>query len=100
MKLYATTTSERASKGQGGNWLKIKICNEKEQELCRIYVEMINNQPVVQLWDMNQKMLEFIPTKGKQEKGECQHEWRKMDNDVYYCQNCQATKDSDGGIID
>ena len=32
MKLYATTTSERASKGQGGNdYLKIIIRNEKQQ---------------------------------------------------------------------
>lgn len=25
MKLYATTTSERASKGQGGEWLAIEV---------------------------------------------------------------------------
>lgn len=32
MKLYATTTSERAGKGQGGNdYLKIIIRNEKQQ---------------------------------------------------------------------
>lgn len=30
MKLYATTTSERASKGQGGEWLDINIKDERK----------------------------------------------------------------------
>lgn len=33
MKLYATTTSERASKGQGGEWLEIKISNENSEQI-------------------------------------------------------------------
>jgi hypothetical protein len=31
MKLYATTTSERASKGQGGEWLDIIVKNKDNQ---------------------------------------------------------------------
>lgn len=39
MKLYATTTSERASKGQGGNeYLEIDIQDEKERIVCSILV--------------------------------------------------------------
>ncbi len=33
MKLYATTTSERASKGQGGKYLLIDIYDEKKEHL-------------------------------------------------------------------
>lgn len=33
MKLYAKTTSERASKGQGGQWLKIEVLNEYKKLL-------------------------------------------------------------------
>ena len=33
MKLYATITSERASKGQGGKWLEIEILDENKRIL-------------------------------------------------------------------
>jgi len=38
MNLYATTTSERASKGQGGKWLDIEIRNVKKRLLSTITV--------------------------------------------------------------
>lgn len=38
MKLYATTTSERASKGQGGEWLDINIYNEKKEIIAKFEV--------------------------------------------------------------
>jgi hypothetical protein len=31
MKLYATTTSERASKGQGGKWIEIEVKDENKE---------------------------------------------------------------------
>ena len=37
MKLYATTTSERASKGQGGNeYIRIHLMNEKKRTMFMI----------------------------------------------------------------
>lgn len=40
MKLYATTTSERATKGQGGNeYLRIEIMNEEGERLANITIE-------------------------------------------------------------
>ena len=36
MKLYATTTSERATKGQGGNMLEIIITAEIDHEYVKI----------------------------------------------------------------
>lgn len=38
MKLYATVTSERASKGQGGEWLDIEVLNEHQRIVARIEV--------------------------------------------------------------
>ena len=75
MKLYAKTTSERASKGQGGNeFLKVNIYNEKQQEICRIYVNPTEQGNKIELWELNQKMTSFISyldkEKGKQQKGE------------------------------
>ena len=44
MKLYATTTSERASKGQGGNqFLSIDINDELNQVIAHIYVKDLEN---------------------------------------------------------
>jgi hypothetical protein len=38
MKLYATVTSERATKGQGGRTLDIKIQGENKEYLARILI--------------------------------------------------------------
>ncbi len=39
MKLYATVTSERATKGQGGEWLDIKVTDTNKEFLLRIKLE-------------------------------------------------------------
>jgi hypothetical protein len=41
MKLYAKTTSERASKGQGGKWIEIDILDERKQ---LVYMLSIKNE--------------------------------------------------------
>jgi hypothetical protein len=39
MKLYATTTSERASKGQGGNeFIEIKLMNSQKVEFATFFI--------------------------------------------------------------
>ncbi len=60
MKLYATTTSERASKGQGGKWLKIHIYNDIQQEICRIYVEPTEKGNKIELFELNESKTSFI----------------------------------------
>ena len=42
MKLYATVTSERASKGQGGEYLDIGIMNEYKEVVATISVRAID----------------------------------------------------------
>ena len=47
MKLYATTTSERASKGQGGNYVTIEITNEKKEVIAILSVVSSNYLPYI-----------------------------------------------------
>jgi len=87
MKLYATTTSERASKGQGGNSLLINIQGEGGIELANIKVSSFYpyeyNIDVFPIIPMKANKLEIdikgdgykvtktnTITKGKSQKGE------------------------------
>ncbi len=39
MKLYATTTSERASKGQGGNeYIEVEVLNEQKRRIHILHI--------------------------------------------------------------
>lgn len=77
MKLYATTTSERASKGQGGQWLDIEIKNEQKRLLGMIMIREKEKDsasvefmlaPDVEIKNSRGEL------KGKSQKGETQSE--------------------------
>lgn len=52
MKLYATTTTERASKGQGGNeYLHIDITDETGQAIAKIHITTFENGRATMNWD-------------------------------------------------
>ncbi len=86
MKLYATTTSERASKGQGGNEkLIIEIQAGSERKLlARLHVEQfhgnvaiysliqggVGGEKIAELIDLN-CVCEKCRAKGKKKKDEC-----------------------------
>jgi len=87
MKLYATTTSERASKGQGGNdYLRVQLTvgNSKEQANAGV-VEIIESSPskfsvkyhlngkTKLLQEINTRGTVFEVVKGEKQKGECVH---------------------------
>lgn len=71
MKLYATTTSERASKGQGGNkFLCIEVQNEKKEVICEI-----NCMPsflTIRSFETEGLYIDYseLKLKGKSQKGE------------------------------
>jgi len=46
LKLYATITSERATKGQGGKYLNIEICGEDKLPLICIDVELAQDDGI------------------------------------------------------
>jgi len=80
MKLYATTTSERASKGQGGNkWLYVELKAEgvngipTRQDLYSIQMEIIDKELSIKIHDYStNEIITLIPKeKGKSQKGEC-----------------------------
>lgn len=111
MKLYATTISERASKGQGGNeHLDIKITDENNNLIFSFYIlpkdrtgryviEINGNLDVLQqietdIGDAIDRCLERIyqgKQKGKSQKGEIRKcKWRKCNKDVFYASEyCQ-----------
>jgi len=89
MKLYATTTSERASKGQGGKHLDIQLQGENRQELGVIalryeatkqeyYALYIRNGIIQSIFHIEKE------TKGKRQKGECEHQFIPSDNEGCY----------------
>ncbi len=73
MKLYATVTSERASKGQGGNeYLDIVIHAGSERRIIStIQVRKITgNVTIYTVYAGDEKIGELIDTKGEKQKGE------------------------------
>ena len=82
MKLYATTTSERASKGQGGRWLEITIYGEDKKKIWIIKVRRYSEKTIIDLfnWDGKVKGFDSILNseidKGKKQKGE---KWQDID---------------------
>jgi hypothetical protein len=74
MKLYATTTSERATKGQGGNqYLQIQLAREDKVIFGSITV--LPNQMVY--GSIHGNKFDFSLIKGEKQKGE-----------KYWCINC------------
>ena len=50
MKLYATVSSERASKGQGGNnYLDIEVRGDKQQPIARMVIEQGELGPTLEI---------------------------------------------------
>ena len=63
MKLYATVTSERATKGQGGKQLDIEIQNEQQRITHKINVRLLDGNvvSVIVLTDKNLGQSECAP---------------------------------------
>lgn len=89
MKLYATVSSERASKGQGGKELKIEVMGENKKTFLSLLILPPDNfmrHPIVSIegatYEVARQLLDDAVhiqndvlagkrTKGKQQKGEC-----------------------------
>ena len=73
MKLYATTTSERASKGQGGEWLDINLQDDRKVTFAIIKVRKEEGLliPTIEIESIGQ-------IKGEKKKGEI---WDTMDKE-------------------
>lgn len=105
MKLYATTTSERASKGQGGNdFLKVDIFTGSEKESIHracIKLDVVDDEAVMQVWDIKKGELcerQIYKLKGKQQKSKlCEtcrtgHNGQKCTTKDCICTLCNIDK--------
>lgn len=98
MKLYATTTSERASKGQGGNKFSRTIITADEEMVIDILVEDYSEDEWrVRLDLLGEVYFRTTPkTKGKSQKGdnwiceECEYTtmWDNYQDGTPICPNC------------
>lgn len=73
MKLYATTTSERASKGQGGKEIHFSLQDENQNCVMEMFIEVEKRNIIVRdFWagDMNTEEIENFFKKGNQQKDE------------------------------
>lgn len=75
MRLYATTTSERASKGQGGNdYLDIQVIDETRHDIAYMKIENRENEIYVEVaindesGDYPKKIYSVTKTKSKKKK--------------------------------
>lgn len=90
MKLYATTTSERASKGQGGQkYILVELTAEREKMVeIRFAPDAFNEgEYLLQVKDATGSLLygQLFEPKGKKQKGDkCGHAWTGF----YPCPNC------------
>ena len=98
MKLYAKTTSERASKGQGGEYLDIEITNENKDLIFTVKVRNEDLFNEISIWsETDNKYLKHQQPKAEKKKAEldtckkCKsdkelvYNSEVMDN---YCQTC------------
>lgn len=75
MKLYATTTSERASKGQGGKELNISVSDSTGACIMEIFIDTnLKGTAIVRdFWigDINDDEIKNYYLKGNKQKDEC-----------------------------
>jgi len=88
MKLYATTTSERASKGQGGNKYLDVIIKDGDSKVQRIVAQfqiwIENGKTLIKYQDcVGNEVYEDI-TKGKSQKGEHCRKCEEYHNEGIY----------------
>ncbi len=85
MNLYATVTSERATKGQGGNdYLDIEVLGDKQQPIARMVIRQGEFEPMLEIiYSKNEFEAPIITReldrpkyqeKGKRQKGEILNE--------------------------
>lgn len=94
MTLYATTTSERASKGQGGNkFIRVNFAIGSAKDSKEVMSIVLDDKGIFTIRDKNHNVFEeihienlLLVSKGKQKKGEiCRHCGRVHKNDTAIC---------------
>jgi len=101
MKLYATVTSERASKGQGGNkYIRIELAAGSAEDSKMKYVLEFTPDWILLRDNYGNELYhdkrEMIETKGEKQKGECpkcgSSNNEILDNASFHCIDCDFTE--------
>ena len=86
MKLYATVTSERASKGQGGKHLTIDISGGNRLTVADMSIDTVDDKVIVTLDGYDPYLVSFeqfpTKTKGKKQK-DLMAGWTDKDHDKF-----------------
>lgn len=90
MKLYANVTSERASKGQGGEYLDIVITGAHQTELVSLHIKPDGVNYRLTGWTHDNHRIDVVisenMTKGEKQKGEGQKSMKHPSGcDCYHC---------------
>jgi hypothetical protein len=93
MKLYATVTSERASKGQGGKWLDIEVQGEHKQPIARMIIKSGGFEPSLEIiYSKNEfetpiitRVLERVKYEPKGKKQKDEHECYPSSSVANHC---------------
>lgn len=93
MKLYATTTSERATKGQGGDYLEIVITHgdsKNPQKIAIIRVDKIDdNQTELMLYRVKDNKAEFVYNIREKPKDIVKQKAEKQKKATEVCRKCE-----------
>ncbi len=85
MKLYATTTSERASKGQGGEYLDIVITGSYQTELVSLHIKPDGANYRMTGWTHDNHWIDIAIneniTKGNKQKDELDIAFKRLNAD-------------------
>lgn len=105
MKLYATVTSERASKGQGGNRevvINLKIDPKARIEVGNLVMSCENDVYTIYYYPINQNCTDqeikggrvlLYETKGEKQKGEkCPTCFAQYSEKTMWCEHCKHLK--------
>lgn len=96
MKLYATVTSERATKGQGGNeFIGIDLFDSEKIHLGNITLKRENGNYILYLELDSERVSVKDETKGEKQKGDkCSNCYKNTaQNGLPLCESCRVQLD-------
>ena len=100
MKLYGAITSERASKGQGGEYLEIDVKGEDKRTLLELNIKEEGNNYLIEGYVIHP---DYAPTRRREQylryevsKGKCPDCFAEYKEPTMWCETCEDKKEQKG----